>query len=382
MLWIWLTILTIGLLCTTALKGRCGSMGLTTVAVWSAVAVTLIFTGLARDGGGWTGGFSFTGKQQDYYNLLVEGFVHGHLYLPVIPDAGLFSNDPLTRHLAPFLLDAGLYNHRYYLYYGVVPAATLLLPYRLVTGSDISLNVATLICCGIGFGWALAIFEASRRRFFRTLGKFWQVLLILVLGLGTGATFLVRRSMFYELPAAAGYACAMAAAFFLYRAWAEVRRSTISIFWASAWLGLAVGCRPNYLFALPALAVMAYWCWRERIRLGNEASQQIGGSLFAASVGPAALIGMALAIYNWARFGSPWDFGFSHGMNSFFATKQSVFSVTRIPWNLRWYYLSAPSLSPYFPFFSRSMAVLVPTETGARLCMGKRFSSFFWELYF
>jgi hypothetical protein len=352
MLWFFLITLVGGLLFAFAAGKRRdkGKQAVPNAAVWAAAVVLLILAGLARSGGGWTGGFSFVGRQQDYYNLLVEGFVHGHLYLPVTPDPGLFSTDPLTRHLAPFLLDAGLYHDRYYLYYGVVPAALILLPYRILTGANLSLNVVTLLCCATGFAWALATFESARRRYFPRLGGISQALLVLVLGLGTGTTFLVRRSMFYEVPAAAGYACAMAAAFFLFRACVETRRSTSAVAWASACLGLAVGCRPNYVFALPAVAVVAGWRWRQRFLSGEAQDGRVFRGLLAASLGPAALVGAALASYNWARFGSPWDFGFRHGMNSFFETAQSLFSVARIPWNLRWYYLSAPSLSPYFPF--------------------------------
>jgi hypothetical protein len=60
--------------------------------------------------------------------------------------------------------------------------------------------------------------------------------------------------------------------------------------------GLAVGCRPSVLLAGPALAVL-YW--------------RFGGPRAVVSVViGAALIGLCLAWYNWARFGSPSEFGY------------------------------------------------------------------------
>jgi len=60
--------------------------------------------------------------------------------------------------------------------------------------------------------------------------------------------------------------------------------------------GLAVGCRPSVLLAGPALAVL-YW------RFG-------GPRAFVSLVVGAVSIGLCLAWYNWARFGSPTEFGY------------------------------------------------------------------------
>ena len=60
--------------------------------------------------------------------------------------------------------------------------------------------------------------------------------------------------------------------------------------------GLAVGCRPSVLLAAPAFAVL-YW--------------KFGGprALVSLAIG-AASIGLFLAWFNWARFGSPTEFGY------------------------------------------------------------------------
>lgn len=65
---------------------------------------------------------------------------------------------------------------------------------------------------------------------------------------------------------------------------------------AGVLFGLAVGCRPSVLLAAPAFAVL-YW--------------RSGGlrALVPLAIG-AGSIGLYLAWYNWARFGSPTEFGY------------------------------------------------------------------------
>ena len=65
---------------------------------------------------------------------------------------------------------------------------------------------------------------------------------------------------------------------------------------AGVLFGLAVGCRPSVLLAAPAFAVL-YW------RFGGPRA------VVSLAIG-AASIGLYLAWYNWARFGSPTEFGY------------------------------------------------------------------------
>ena len=57
--------------------------------------------------------FDLNTQSGDYYNLLVDGFLDGHLSMKVPLEA--------TGKL-PVLMDASLYRGKYYMYFGVVPA--------------------------------------------------------------------------------------------------------------------------------------------------------------------------------------------------------------------------------------------------------------------
>ena len=307
--------------------------------------LALVFVWLALPHDTWRSGFSWRGQQGDYYNLLVDGFQAGHLHmnLPVHPDR--FSPDPAVRDRAPRALDAGLYNGRYYLYYGVVPAVLVLWPYSALTGHDLSLNLVTTGFTLAGFLVSLAWYFRLRRTYFPRAGAVTDFAAILMLAFGPATTFLVRRSLFYELPLAAGYTFLCLFVYALTRALLTPGRAGRWLAVASAALGFAAGCHPNHALLTVLLALATAWLLRRHRAEGLSPLR-----LAAAAVLPAAMLGAALAAYNYARFGSPLNFGFDYGENVFFTTQDRLLGADFLWPNFKWYYLSPPTFQPYFPF--------------------------------
>ena len=116
----------------------------------------------------WVGGFyiwtarhegvswNFGQRQTDYYNLLVDGFLDGHLYMKVeVPEALLTLVDPYNPDTRPpgiALHDASMYRGRYYIYFGAAPVVTLLLPFRVLTGGvALPLPAALLVFTYAGY---------------------------------------------------------------------------------------------------------------------------------------------------------------------------------------------------------------------------------------
>lgn len=301
----------------------------------------MVWLAAGRDN--WRDAFSFTGQQADYYNRLVDGFQAGRLHLAEAhPDR--LSSDPAVRRKAPYLLDTSLYQGRYYLYYGVMPAVTVLLPYSALTGHDLSLNVPTLGFVLLGFLVSVRWYLELRRRYFPSTGSGIDGVVVLLLAFGPATTFLVRRSMFYELPLAAGYACLCLFIWSVTRALESPERGRRWLAAASTCAGLAAGCHPNYALLTPALAWVA---WHRGRTPGPDRQ---GWTWAAAAVLPALILGLALAAYNHARFGSPLEFGFNYGMNVFFETGDKLVSARFLWPNIHWYYFTPPTLLPYFPF--------------------------------
>jgi hypothetical protein len=313
------------------------------IALVLAVAVWL-----AAWGEDWRHAYAFTGRQDDSYNLLVHGFLQRHLYMDAPVDPRLLSPDVAVRRQANVEADASFYRGRYYIYFGVVPAALLFLPYRLLTGQDLSDNAACVALVLLGFLLYLKTYEEARRRYFPALSHSLRACSVLLLAFGAGTPALLILSGRYEIAIAGGYACMAGAWLAVFRAGHSPRRAAAWLGVAGAAFGLAIGCRPTYILIVPALTA-ALWLMPTPPPAGAARVR-----LAAAAVLPAFFIGLLLASYNYARFGNPLEFGFHYQANNnqWLGHGQNISgSSAAFFWtDLQWYYLRLPSFSPYFPY--------------------------------
>jgi hypothetical protein len=296
------------------------------------------------------------GQKRDYYNLLIDGFEDGHMYMKEDPDPRLLALPPAERPGgAPFKLDASLFNGHYYLYFGVTPVMVLMMPYAVLTGHDFPEALAAVIVMLAGFGFATAWWWEVRRQFFPRLGGFWVVLGVVALGLCTAAPSALRRPLFYEVAIGAGYAFSMMALWAATRAWQRPRQALWWLVVAGISVGLAVGSRANLAPAglLLLCATALGLAWREPARFGRR--RIFVTALVAAGVGASA-VGAGLATYNYARFGSIAEFGHHHQLGT---NPKQMFRLENLKYNLALYYLKPPSVNGYFPYFA-------PAEEGAK----------------
>ena len=297
----------------------------------------------------------FGQRQTDYYNLLVDGFLDGHLSLKHEVPAALLQcadpYDPAKRPAGVALHDASLYQGKYYIYYGVVPTALLMLPFRLLTGVALPVAAAVLLLLLLTYGTSLWLLAEWRRRFFPHCGPGMQFLLGLALGTASCLPLLLRRHSMYELPIASAAFCNMAALFFLTRALSETRRRVANLAACSLAWGLAIGSRPTYIlvpFGLLAVAAVL----AEEERAANGAQSRRTRQIMLAVVLPIAAVGCLLALYNYLRFGNPIEFGVRYILSGVHETEIEHFRLRYVPVNIWGYFLSVGTWSRYFPFFT------------------------------
>ncbi|MSU73433.1 MAG: hypothetical protein EXS43_14025 [Opitutus sp.] len=301
---------------------------------------------------GWTvqsaGGLS-PANSDDLYSLLVRGYRKGHLYLDRAPPAELVAladpYDPAQN--GPYRLhDASYYRGHYYLYFGVVPAVTLMLPYAVITGHPLPTGGAVLIFCIAGFLAASRLWLALRRRYFPDSAPWTGALGVLVLGMGTHLLALARRPMVWELPIAAGFAFAMLALLAVHAA-VHGRRPLAALCLAGLFLGLAVAARPPVLFGA-ALFPAPLWLLIRRESRPGKTWWRYG---LAAAAG-LALCGAAMLAHNYARFDNPLEFGQNFQLTSSRELSNRHFGLDYVRQNLRVYYLFPLRWSWEFPFVS------------------------------
>jgi tetratricopeptide (TPR) repeat protein len=292
------------------------------------------------------------------YNLLVQGFQVGQLSLKREVPLGLAQSadpcDPAV-HSQYGVLDMSYYRGKLYLYFGVIPAVALFWPYVALTGRYLLQRDAVVIFCLVGFLASVGLLCALWRRYFTEVSVWVVAAGALALGLVTCMPFLLAQCDVYEVSVSCGYALTMLV---LAAIWKALHESRTRLGWlaaASLAYGLAVGARPSLLFGAVVLLVPVGLAWRKR--------QQVWTPLIAA-IGPMAVIGCGLMVYNAWRFDSPFEFGGHYQLGEGRRLTQHFWSVRYLWFNFRVYFLEPARWRCRFPFVHDIRIPTVPAGHG------------------
>jgi hypothetical protein len=276
-----------------------------------------------------------------YYNYLARGFARGHLYVDIQPSPQLLAlPDPYAASVDESLKvhDMALYRGHYYLYHGAAPAVLLFTPWRLITGHDVPENFALALFCFAGFlfsaGTLLRVLWLTKAE----VSPILLAVLLLALGVCQGVPYLLSRIWVYEIAIGGGYCCLSAAVFFLARS----IRSARSPAWLAAsglMFGLSIACRPHLgLAAVAATAALAVASFRKR-RPGA----------IVPFIVPLAAVGLAIATYNYLRFGNFFEFGVHYLLGNPTLNRTELAGRYVLP-GLYYMLFCAPDFSPVFPW--------------------------------
>jgi hypothetical protein len=230
-----------------------------------------------------------------FYANQAEGFLQGQVSIAGKPEPELLAleNPYLVEQRAgipSYMWDASLYNRKYYLYFSPVPVLLFVIPFRLVASKYPSDELTAVVFCA----WA---FLASAAFLWRAGVR--SAMWALLAGVGTIVPFFLLEIRVYEVAAACGLAMGATWAYTLLR-FIQVP-SPRSAALMGLFLGLTIATRPNMIVLLP-VALLALWKHRRRV------------VVFALM--PVFAIGSAYAIYNYARFGSPFETGMRYQLTA------------------------------------------------------------------
>ena len=296
-----------------------------------------------------------TREPEGYYNLETAGFRSGHLYAAITPKPALLAladpYDPVA-NASHRVHDMSLFKGHYYLYFGVTPVVILFWPAAALTGWYVSEALAVALFC-LGAIWTfMALVLAARRRYFPQAPTAVLIASWACLALATPAILLVEGPQFYQVP----ISCAL---FLQALMLAEIYRSIHSPSKALAWMGaagllfgLSLGARPNYLLSSVALLVpMGAYAFGRGAPRDGRLRALLKGSL--AAFLPAAACGLGLLAFNWARFGSPAEFGMHYALAGERLNATRFISAGHLLQNLSLYLFNFGLWQSYFPFFSQ-----------------------------
>lgn len=331
------------------------------------VGIILFYAWLSMSGTG-----ENSGVTSYYYSYLADAFLDGNLYLAWQPDPHLLAMDnpydPQARAeleklniLTP--VDFSLYEGKFYLYWGPVPglllAAVQFFPHQSPVDDSF---LAFVFGIGIFFAQSMLILTLWDS-YFHTLPK-WVLCMSIVLAGLTWPIALLRsyidHARIYQAAIAGGQLFLISG---LLMAFTAIARPTTS-YWrlASAGLFWALAIGSRNLLVVPIFfmyIITALWITREGVGFVAKTIRLTSLSL------PLAVGGAGLGWYNWARFGSITETGFSYALAGINLQKHSseVFSGLNIIPNLYNYLFSAPGFTSMFPFVSmlqRSKNITLP----------------------
>ena len=288
-----------------------------------------------------------------YYPWQAEAWLQGRLDLarPVPPEL-LALPDPYnpqaTEHLRMGGMkgfhDLSLYQGKFYMYWGPAPVLVAFLPWRFLTGHELSASWAAWgFGCVTWLACALLVTRLVRRHFADT--TIWvHAIALLGLGVCSWAPVVFFRASVWEI-AIYGACCFGAITWWMLMEcrWADARVKWRWLAGASLAAALAVASRPIWIAATLALA----WpLWEQRKAWRTPAFR----GLFVAAALPVTLGVAALLWHNHARFGAFTEFGQGYQLAAVRMQGSAMFSTTNLLFNLRQYLFAVPRLVDYFPF--------------------------------
>jgi hypothetical protein len=293
-----------------------------------------------------------------YYNRLADGLAKGTLSLALeAPKALVDLPDPYDRNANSVfrghlygpgrLHDLSFYHGKLYLYFSMIPALLLFLPYHAITGGYLSHQQACFVFSSLGFAASALLLDSIRRRCFPKSGLATRLLATLCVGLVPLIPIFLQRPDVWEVPIAASYTFWMLSFLILWGYLSRPLHSWPLLACLSLTVGLAIGCRPDSILAgvvllLPAgLAVLDFQ--------KNRNVRTCVSSLLALTL-PLAAIGIGLAAYNYSRFGNVFEFGQKYQLNEDIATYEGHFRLRFFWYDFRLYFLEYPGWTRNFPF--------------------------------
>lgn len=321
-----------------------------------------------------------TWRAHAQYEELADALIDGHFYLNEEPAKSLKQmENPYDSTLRAkvtadagesFLFDFAYFNGKYYCYFGVVPALLFFVPFQLITGQHLQTWIPVLLC-GLLYGVAAFYFIYQMiRKYLKQVSFGMYLLMASVYTTASSILYLVHFGNVYSMPIMLGLLLGVfGLSLWLRTVGADGELDKRYLVGGAVSIALVMGCRPQLaivmLFAFPI-----FW---EEIKERKFFSKKGMGNTCCVIL-PFLVVGCLLMYYNYARFGSPFDFGANYNLTSNDMThKGFVFSRNFL--GLFEYFLQPFHVKATFPFLE---VVSLTTEYQGYLSTEPLFGGFLW----
>ncbi len=298
---------------------------------------------------------NFESSRFNYYSLLAEAFKSHQLYLVEKPSTALLAlENPYDYGLRKrsgvedFPWDSSLYNNKFYLYWGPVPALplTLFSVEKLKQIGDeyvvLAFMFGLFIYC-ILFGFSIWL------KFNQSLPPWLFGISILAIGLSAPMTWILNFSRIYEGAIIGSQFFLIGGCYWAYSAIDDKLSNPYKLILCGVHWALALGTRITVLPVILFTTTMTLLYIFKKTKTSSfrsllPALLYLGIPLFVAAVG--------LGWYNWARFNSILEFGIKYQLaNVNYNVFNASFSAGYIKENLYNYFIHPVAYQRRFPYF-------------------------------
>ena len=307
---------------------------------------------------------------------MAEALLMGQLHLDIEPHENLLN--AMQPYSLTYRLEQGLhgyapwdhvfFNGRFYSYFGIVPVLILFLPYYVLVGSHISATTATFIFSVIGVIGLYLLWKELTKKYLDNIPYSLYLAGLVGTLFGSNLMLLVVRAHQYETAIASGFMFSVWGLLLIFRATKDDSYDKIEtkfLFWGGLFMALAVGCRPTMLLVSLIVPVILFPTLRSYLPINqiiNDARirKNLCKNVIVLAI-PYLFVGVGLAWYNFARFGSIMEFGANYQLT---AENVAVVTQSGLLGNLRRAFDGVISLlfasftiRPRFPFVFTTYSV-------------------------
>ena len=292
-------------------------------------------------------------KSMNAYEQQFDAFLKGQLNIDIIPDPRLsimsnpYDKEARTAEGIYYLWDRAYFNGKYYSYFGIAPILIIYYPFYLITGTVPEANtVCYILSVGAAVSTAFLVIKLQQI-FSEKVNLAMLALSIPACELG-GMIFTVQASAdMYYIAVASGIFFLSLFLLFTFSAYESTKQRSRAVYFALSGVSLVllVMSRPNLaIYALPALPVYIGTLFGKEFKPLQKAVQALSFAI-------PTLIGAAGVMwYNYARFGSVFEFGAKYQLTVHDVSEYTVTALLFLP-ALKYYFFQLPdfvSESPYF----------------------------------
>lgn len=299
---------------------------------------------------------SSTQDNYNYYSELAKSFKSGQTYLAEKPsDALLALENPYDYNLRneanveDFPWDVTLYNQKFYLYWGPSPAL-LISAFTQAQLSQIGdRHLVAVFALGLFIYTALLVLLFYKRSLPNAPG--WLMgLLVLVVGLTAPVTIMLQESTVYPIAVFGSQFFFIGGCFWIYLTISNNKLAVLNLIIAGIHWAFAIGTRititPAILWSAGITIAYIYVTYKPSVKEVLISIAAIGIPLLLAVTG--------IGWYNWIRFGSLTETGFTYTLTGTnYTIFKKVFAVEYIGRNFYNYFFHPLHIRSQFPYLFR-----------------------------